>query len=194
LFCLENAKALPRLQAAFGAHGIKFLIDKDAQTCLTKRLKTNYVLYMEDVTAAELATILQEIGRADKKAEAQRDGQFDRIMVNPLGPDDYKELSSLLGVDAKVLQSSKPGIDPRKPVSDGTADNVIRVLEGQGPPRPDPSRPPVVKAPERLALVLASHVARPRSPSKEVKQFLDSRKERRPGTVQIVLVLRQSKA
>jgi hypothetical protein len=193
LFCLENAKALPRLQAAFQAHGIKLLIDKDAQNCLTKRLKTNYVLYAENLTAEELATILEEVGSADKKAEAQRDGQFDRIMVNPLGPDDYKELSSLLGVDAKVLQSFKPGIDPRKPVSDGTADDVIRVLEGQGPPRPDSGKPPVVKAPERLALVLACNVARPRSPSKEVKQFLDSRKERRPGTVQMVLVLRQSK-
>jgi hypothetical protein len=194
LFCLENAKALPRLQAAFQTHGIKLLIDKDAQNCLTKRLKTNYVLYTENLTAEELATILQEVGRDDKKAEAQGDGQFDRIMVNPLGPDDYKELSSLLGVDAKVLQASKPGIDPRKPVSEGTAEDVIRVLEGQGPPRPDPSKPSVVKASERLALVLASNVARPRSPSKEVKQFLDSRKERRPGTVQMVLVLRQSKA
>jgi hypothetical protein len=193
LFCLETAKALPRLQTALQAHGVRLLIDKEAQTCLTKRLKTNYVLYAEDLTAEELATILQEIGRDDKKAEAQRDGQFDRLMVNPLGPDDYKELSSLLGVDAKVLQPSKPGIDPRKPVSDGTADNVIRVLEGQGPPRPDPSKPPVSKAPERLALVLPSNVARPRSPSKEVKQFLDSRKERRPGTVQMLLVLRQSK-
>jgi hypothetical protein len=193
LFCLENAKALPRLQAVFQSHGIRLLIDKDAQACLTKRLKTNYVVYADDLTANELATILQEIGSADKKAETRRDSQFDRIMVNPLGPDDYKELSSLLGVDAKLLQSSKK-IDPRKPVSEGTADDVIRVLEGQGPARPEPGKPPSAKAPERLALVLASNVARPRLPSKEVKQFIDSRKERRPGTVQMVLVLRQSKA
>jgi hypothetical protein len=45
--------------------------------------------------------------------------------------------------------------------------------------------------PERLAVVVPYHSIRSRSvPSKEVKQFLDSRKERQPGNASLFLVLR----
>jgi hypothetical protein len=191
LFCLENAKGFARLQAAFQRHGIRLVIDKDAQTCLTRRVKTSYVLYAEDLTASELATILQEVGREDRHAEARREAQFDRVIVNALSPADYKELSDRLGIDIKLLQAP-PKMDPRRPISDKTADEVIRVLEGQGPQRPVPGKP-AAKAPERLALVLASNPVRPRSASKEIKLFVEGRKERRPGTVQLVLVLHAPK-
>jgi hypothetical protein len=191
LFCLEHAKGLARLQAAFQAHGVRLVIDKDAQTCLARRTKTSYVLYVEDVTGEELAAILRDVGRADKKAEARREAQFDRIIVNALSPADYKELSTLLSIDVKQLQSP-PKMDPRRPISDKTAGDVMRVLEGQGPQRPVQGKP-AAKGPERVALVLASNLVRPRSASREIRLFLDGRKERRPGTVQLVLVLRETK-
>ncbi len=191
LFCLENARGFARLQAAFQAHGIRLVVDRDAQTCLNRKTKTSYVLYAEDLTADELTTILREVGREDKKAEARREAQFDRVIVNALSPADYEELSKLLNIDVKGLQTP-PRMDPRRPISDRTAQDVIRVLEGQGPPRPGPGQP-TAKGADRVALVLASHLVRPRSASREVQLFLDGRKERRPGTVQMVLVLHGSR-
>jgi hypothetical protein len=190
LFCRENPKGFARLQAAFQKHGIRLLIDKDAQTCLSRRAKTSYVLYAEDLTAGELATILQEVGREDRQAEARREAQFDRVIVNALSQADYKELSDLLGIDIKRLQAP-PKMDPRRPISEKTADDVIRVLEGQGPQRPVAGKP-AVKGPDRVALVLASRLLRPRSASTEIKLFVDGRKERRPGTMQLVLVLHEN--
>jgi hypothetical protein len=191
LFCLEKARGFARLQAVFQAHGVRLVVDRDAQASLNRKIRTNYIIYAEDLTADELATILREVGREDKKAEAKRQAQFERVIVNALSPADYRELSSLLGIDVKLLQAP-PKMDPRRPISDRTAGDVARALEGQGPPRPGPGKP-AVKGPERVALVLASNLVRSRSASREVKLFLDGRKERRPGTVQMVLVLRENK-
>jgi hypothetical protein len=50
-----------------------------------------------------------------------------------------------------------------------------------------------VKKPQRQALVLSYNPLRVRpSSSKEIKSFLDSRQDRRAGTLQILLVLRGS--
>jgi hypothetical protein len=196
LFCLDNGKALERLQSAFRAQGIRFLIDPEVLMSLKNhKLKGDYALYAEGLTAEELAKVLIHLARDDRQAEAKRrgDGQFDNLLILPMTPADQKELTALLGVD--VLQSESPrpksplGVDIRKPVSDGTAAQVIGSLEGQGPQRPEPGKP-TAKIPERLAVVVPYHPARLRSVvSREVKQFLDGRKEHH-GNVQLFLVLR----
>jgi hypothetical protein len=196
LLCRDNPRAFERLAKVCKAHGVRLVVDPFAQARLNnKRLKTNYVLYAEDLTPAELTDLLAQLGREDKGS-----GLFDSLLVNAMTAAHRQELSKLLGVDLKQLQlqSSRGkaplGVDIRKPVSAGTADQVAAALAGQGTSRPDPARPSA-KGPERTALVLAYNPAPPRSgPSREVKQFLDGRKERRPGTVQLVLVLREVKA
>jgi hypothetical protein len=106
-------------------------------------------------------------------------------------------MARVLGIDPRQMQPAKrkapPAVDLRKPLSQQTADQVVQSLSGRGPARPDPSRPTSVQAPERFALVAVYSPGRPQPPSaKEVKLFLSSRKESRPGTVQLFLVLHET--
>ncbi len=192
--CAETARGLERLESAFKTQGIKLLVDQAAQARWKKGLKTNYALYSEDVTVEELSRILQELGREEKKAEAKR--RFDQVIIHHLTPSNQKELCRLLGVDPKALpaQAKAPlGVDIRKPLSESTAEQLADSLAGKGTSRPKPGEAVDVKKPQRQALVLSYNPLRVRpSSSKEIKSFLDSRQDRRAGTLQILLVLRGS--
>ena len=195
--CPSSARAIERLKAAFQAHGIHLVIDPELSARFkNRRLKTDFAIYTEGLTGEEMAKILGKIGRDDKQADAKKrgDGLFDKVLILPLT--DRKELTNVLGVDP-LPPPAKPkaplGVDIRRPVADGTATQVIESLEGQRAPRPEPGKP-IVKAPDRLAVVVPYANGRPRSaPSKEVRQFLDSRKERLPGTIQMFLVVNAGK-
>jgi anti-sigma factor RsiW len=192
--CSETARGLERLEAAFKAQGIKLTVDQAAQNRWKRGLKTNYALYSEDVTAEELTKILQQLGNEEKKAGPKR--RFDQVIIHHLTPSNQKELCTLLGVDPKTIpaKSKTPlGVDIRKPLSESTAEQVADSLAGKGTPRPKPGEPVEVKKPLRQALVLSYNPLRVRpSSSKEIKSFLDSRQDRRAGTLQILLVLRGS--
>jgi hypothetical protein len=194
--CHEGARALDRLQAAFRSHGLGLLIDQAAQARLKQKLQTNFVLYAEDLLPEELAGILQRAAREDRKAEPKH-RQFDGLVVTRLSKDDRKELSSLLGIDPRQVQPPRSGaplgLDPKKPLAETTAEQVSQALAGQGgTARAEPNKP-AAKAPEHVAVVLPYNPVRPRPNSAEVKRFLDSRKPPRSGTVQVLLVLRETK-
>jgi hypothetical protein len=188
--CHEGYRALERLQAAFRAHGIGLLIDQAAQSRIKHKLQTNFVLYAEDLPPELLAGILQRAAAEDRKAQPPH-RQFDGLVVTRLSKDDQKELSTLLGVDPRQVQPGRPAGDPKKPVSEGTAGQVAKALAGQGgTARAEPNK---AKPPEHLAVVLAYNPVRPRPGSAEVRRFLDSRKPPRTGTIQVLLVLRETK-
>jgi hypothetical protein len=102
-------------------------------------------------------------------------------------------MSTLIGIDPTTTEPSakdSPGADPRKPLSDTTAQQVGRSLAGQGgAPRPQAGKP-AAKLPERFALVLAHNPIRSSPGSDEIKHFLETRKPARPGTIRVLLVLR----
>jgi hypothetical protein len=194
--CHDGTSAFDRLQAVCKGRNIGLHIDQVAQIRLKNpKLKTNYVLYIEDLTAEQLAGLLQQLGEADKKALARKppEAQFDRLIVTRMSKSDRKELSDLLGIDPVQVQpkaSGPLGTDLRKPLADQTADQVALALVGQGgTPRPA-SNVPAVKPPDLWALALAYNPVRPLKGSAEVKRFLDGRKPARPGTMQVLLVLR----
>jgi hypothetical protein len=194
--CRESTRAFEQLRAAFRAHGVSLIVDQVAQARLKQpKLQTNFVLYAEDVTPAQMVTILNQLGQEDKKAEARKrgDGVFNSLVVNPMSSHDFKELAGLLRVDVKQLQTRPAtplGVDIKKPVSEGTANQVATTLAGQGgAARPEAGKANG-KAPETLALAVPYNPVRPRPNSPEVKRFFDSRKPTRPGTIQVLLVLR----
>jgi hypothetical protein len=198
--CRESAVAFEHLRTAFKARGVGLLIDQVAQARLKQpRLRTNFVLYAEDLLPDELAAILHQVGAEDRKAAAKHKGeaQFDGFVVTHMGEDDRKELSKLLGVEPKQMQtphSGAPlGLDPKKPLSEVTAEQVAQALAGQGGSSRSEAGKPAAKAAEHLALVLPYNPVGPRPGSPEVKHFLDSRKPPRSGTVQVLLVLRETK-
>ena len=194
LFCLDSSKAFAKLQAGFQAIGVQFVLEPEVQKIVGTRRKIPYVLFAEDLLPDEVFKLLQQLGVNDKKAEAHRtgEGQFGTLVVSRLVELDQKELGKLLGVEPKQLlpvKSKGPlGVDLRKPLPDQTADQLGRALAGQGGAKPSPGQPAA-----RRALVLVHMPERPRSiPSKETKLFLDSRTTPRPGSLQIMLVLRCS--
>jgi hypothetical protein len=92
---------------------------------------------------------------------------------------------------------SKPrtplNVDIRRPIAAKTEVEVINNLKGQGGvPRPEPGKA-AVKTPERLVVVGTCNPVHPSPESAEIKRFLDSRKERGSGTMQVLLVLRHDK-
>lgn len=167
--CLDTGKALDRLQAALKEQGINLRIDPEVPARLKQRTRTSLALYAEDLTRDELAKILQKLGSDDKAVAAKnsKDGQFVvEAVVKSLNDKDRAELGKLLGVNPVQLQPAK-----------GT---------------PEPGKPSAGKPNERSALVAAyptSSSAPVRPASREVKQFLDSRKAARAGSVQVFLVL-----
>jgi hypothetical protein len=182
--CPDGSRAFERLQAMLKSHHVDLMIDASAQRRLAKPLwRTNYVFYSEGMTAGDLASLLQQIG-ADKHPG---ENPFDHLVVRRMTERDHKELSGLLGVDPMKVQPSKetsaPGVDPRKPVSDQTAAQLEAALAGQG-------RAGAKPVGEHTMLAMPYNPVRPHRDSAEVKRFLDERKPLRPGALQVLLVLR----
>ncbi|MFL5242815.1 MAG: anti-sigma factor family protein [Gemmataceae bacterium] len=191
--CRETAKAFARVEAAYKANGTILLIDQNAQLRLRlPKLKTNYVFYLEDLTPVELVKVLEQLGSEDKRVEDKQknEGLFDKLIVDPMVETHHKQLAQLLGVDLRGKPKPPVSVDPKKPLSESTGNQVAQNLAGQGgAPRPDPNKP-AAKPGEHLALALAYNPVRPHASSPEVKRFIDSRKTPRPGTIQVLLVLR----
>lgn len=192
--CRNATKALERLQVAGKDHPLGFVVDPTA----TGRLKnpqwrTNFLVFLEDQTPEELTRLCQLLAAEDRKGASRKPPEvhLDRIVLARLNKSDRKELTDYLGADVFVPlppRSVGPlGTDPRQPLPDLTANQVSQTLTGQGSPS---SSKGVVRPPERSALVLTYGSARARSISPEVKRFIDARKATRPGTVQVMLVLR----
>jgi hypothetical protein len=185
--CDNGTRAFERLQAACKDQKIGVLIDQKAQQRLKDpKAKTNYVLYVENLTPEELIRFVQEIGAEDRKAAAKKpaDAHFDRLVVTRLTKRDYKELSDLLGIDPSHVEPTGPlGTDLRKPLQEQTADQLAKLLSGEKP---------TAKPEGQQALVLAYNPVLPPKNSPEVKKFLDTRKPAKPGTVRAILVLRST--
>jgi hypothetical protein len=140
-----------------------------------------------------MANVLGTIGANDRKAETRRKGSglFNELFVLDMTNDDHKELCNLLGQDP-VKFGPPPkgplGVDLRKPISSGTASQVSDTLSGNGVPRPGAGKPALPMS--RQAILVSYNPVRPPKTSREVQKFLDGRTQRRPGTLQILLVLR----
>jgi hypothetical protein len=194
--CQNGTKAFEHVQTVAKAMNLGLVIEKRAQDRLKMpKWKTNYVVYMENLTPEELAQFLQRIGVEDKKKAAHKpaEGQFDRLVLTRMTPEHHKELSTLMGVDPTASEPAPKGplgTDLHKPLSDLTALQVGQTLAGQGgTPRPEAGKP-AAKPPAHLALVLAYNPVRPYPGSVEIKRFLESRKSAKPGTLRVLLVLR----
>jgi hypothetical protein len=181
--CGDTGKAFLRIESALKALGTTLVIDQIAQNRLKQaKAKTNYVFYADDLTPEELAALVQNLSAEDVKAEAKRkgDGLFEGLVVNRMSDADHKELKELLGIDPRQPAKATP-VDPKKPLSETTGDQVAQTVVGGKP---------ASKAMDRLAVAMAYNPERPRPNSAEIKRFLEGRKSPRTGTLQVLLVVR----
>lgn len=190
--CPNGTKAFERVQAAAKAKDLGLVIEKSAQGRLKlSTLKTNYVVYIENITPEELAHFVHQIGVEDKKKGNGKpaDHAIDRLVLTHMTAQHHKELTTLIGLDpteSAPKDKGPIGADPHKPLSDLTAQQVGKALAGQGgTPRAEAG-----KASHLVALVLAYNPVRPHPGSAEIKRFLENRKPTKPGTIRILLVLR----
>lgn len=193
--CQNGTKAFERVQKAAQTLHFGLILDKQAQERIKSKWRTNYVLYVENLPPDELIRFVQQIGIEDRKSAAGRpaEARIDRLVLTRMTAQHRKELSTLLGIDPTTTPSrttEAPVADPRKPLTDLTAQQVEKALAGQGSaPRPQNGKP-AAKAPEHYVLVLPYNPVRPTPGSDEIKLFLEKRKPARAGTIRVLLVLR----
>jgi hypothetical protein len=193
--CQNGTRAFQRVQSAAQSMNIGLIIDKEARERLKLQGRTNYVVYLENLSPDEVARFLQQVGSEEAKSAARKPSevQFDRLVLLRMTPQTHKELSTLLGLDPTETEPSAKGplgVDLRKPLTETTALQVGQALAGQGSvPRPQAGKA-AVKLPEHNALVLAYNPVRPSPGSEEIKRFLNSRKPAKAGTLRVLLVLR----
>jgi hypothetical protein len=171
VLCRDGTLAFPRVEAALKANGVSLLVDASAQLHLKNaKVRSNYLFYLEDVTPEEVGRILEQLGHEDKPDPKKGPGPFAvgdaNLVVLRLAPEHRKKLTQFLGVDP--LSTSKPGSDEKKDLPGSSASKLAR----------------------RQALAMAYNLMPPRSPSAEVKRFLDGRQPPRPGTLRVLLILR----
>ncbi len=161
LFCKDSTKAFERLQAAIRGRGIKLHVDAVAQETLKRKVRGQFLIFCDDLNAIEWTQALQAVAAADKRAG---DGLFDHVVVLPFDSADQKELATVFGADL-----SQP--DARRARAGG-AD----------------AREPKMEA--RQAFAAGLFPWRTPANSKDVRQFVDSHRDRASGNIAVLLVLR----
>jgi hypothetical protein len=192
--CRNATRAFERVQVALRSQDVVPVVEQTAMMRLGQpQWRTNYVLFAEDLTPEELATVLRDCGRIDRDGKPS-EAQLADVVVTRLSKGHRKDLSDLLGVDPVPIppEATGPlGTDPHRPLPELTAGQVANALSGKTGQGTD-SRDVTSKPPRRQALVLAFYPVRPPRGSPDVRHFLDGRKPGRTGTVQLLLVLRGS--
>jgi DNA-binding NarL/FixJ family response regulator len=171
----NGTQALDRLQAACKDQKLTVLVEPTAQRRhKMTQAKTNYVLYVENLSPEELTALLQSVAAEDHKSP-----RFTGLVVRQLTRTDDKVLSGWLGIDVNELAPAKGdgplGTDVTRPLPEQTADQIAKAL---------------VKGGEKQVLVMAYNPVEPTKNSPEMKRFLDSRRTAKPDAVRALIVLR----
>jgi hypothetical protein len=187
--CRNGSQALLKLQTAWKAQHANLVVEAISQARLKKpELKTNYLLYINDIQPEELSELLKQVGGEDHKAKAAEQ-QFTAVVVRGMTKQDHKELTDLLGYEPSPVPpmgTGPLGTDPRRSLADDTAAQLVRTMDG---PRPEPGKP-AVKMAEYQTLALAWTPVRPPKGAIDIKHFMDGRKPSRAGSIEVLLVLR----
>jgi len=184
LFCGTTQKALDRVLVSLKARGINVVTDTFAADRLKKKQPTEVVIFTEALTPAEVAEFLANLGTEDTKSGSS---EFSTLVAAPFLPADLDKLGRLLGIPNVLPKpaAGKKAIDITKPLPEGTANHVAATLANMRTGSSTPAKS------EKMAIVAAySPVNGNPGNSKEIKQFLERRGERKPDAKPLMLVLR----
>ena len=188
LFTKDANKSFDLIQKVLAGQGKKLIVEALARQRMQRKLKTNYVFYSESLSTYDLAKLFAALAAEEKKAEARKEAQLEKLVVMPLSPSSQRTMAMLLGVDPKIfLPKSKPaaGLDLHKPISDDTTNSLAKALaekeKAGSTAKPSPA----------VLIGLSFNPVRPNPAfSKEVREFLATRKDRRPGALPVMIVVR----
>jgi hypothetical protein len=158
--------------------------DSFVQDRFKKKLPTEVMIFTDAMTPDEVAQLLTALGADDAKSGA---GEFETLVAAPFLPADLDRLGRMLGAPNVLPKpvKGKPQVDIRKPLPEGTANQLANALAKMGSGSPKPGNVAVVVAYSPMNSNPAS--------SKEIKQFLDRRGERKSEAKPLMLVLRTIK-
>jgi hypothetical protein len=183
LFCKDANKSFERVLAILKSQGHRTLVEALAQYRLQARAKTNYVVFADSISSDDVVRLFTAFSGEERKTDARL---MEKVVVTGMSLADQKTLGALLGIDPKSF-NVKPKVpttklDPQKPLTDNTAENLERMLaEKNGGP----------KNGDRWMLALSYNPVRPNPVlSREVREYLAARKERKAGTISMMLVIR----
>jgi hypothetical protein len=186
----DSTRGLERLRLALSAYKIQWTLPADVQARLKKAVRSDYALFLENVAPEDLLEALKQAGLADRTAAQKRpaDLTFEGpLIVRETARVDRRELKDLLGIDPLSVRpttaSGGSGVNIHKSLQESTGATINETLDGRGIPRPGST----ARGPS-AGIVLALPPSRAKAP--EVKRFLDSRPTARPGTLQVLIVLR----
>lgn len=173
----DNVKAVREVRHALEGQGIKTIVGARARAKLAKgaQAQATYFVYAENIDAKELTALLRQLAAKpnDKSAPAST---FESMVVTNLNADDRQNLSGLFGSKPSAFEA---------PVGTGDLfENApIQAPKGNG-------AVPAPRQAGRFAMILASVDGM--GPTDEAKAFLAGRSRRHPGTLQVLLVIRQA--
>ncbi len=178
VFSKSPAVALEQLQAAARAGGVNLFTDALTAERMKLPAGFTFAVYLENLTPAELAAVFGELAK-QANAQPRPDTILGAAHLIPAGATEQKEVKDLIGVEFAVAKAAKPAVGPAepKPVS---ADTLAKVTAA-------------VKKGEKAGVVvtfLPPNFRTGAAKSAEVKQFLEKRGERKPGTVPVLVVIR----
>lgn len=186
----DAARGLERVRSALSGLKTNLTLDLGVQARLNRPVgRTDFAVYIDDISPEVLAEALQRVGQADRAAALKKANERyleGPLVVRELTRWDRHELKGLLGVDPLLTQSfpGAPAVDISKPLSETTGKQVVDSLEGRGVPRPGSK---AVSPGRGIVLMLGGLKGKH---SEELRAFLKSRGPARPGTVRVLLVLR----
>ena len=176
--CHENGSAVKQLIDVLETNKVKVFVDERAQPALTNNnAKIEYLVYAENLNPDDLSKVLGQLGAAAKSE------QVESVQVSALTSQHRSGLSRILGVDEKNLQAPPP-----KPMN---FHNPIEVPKDKKEARKNGEGTQKTNGQanaEALALVMVLESGTSRSA--QVQRFLASRRAARPGSLQVVMVVR----
>ena len=167
LFCTgDTSGALDRLKAAMEANGATLRLDGYAQARLKQKLKTNYVVYCQDLAPSEWKNILTQLVRDDKKPFV-----FDKLTIH-----------SVTGAEMARILGGEPANYSQDP-SAHTGSQIVQKLSGDRTTRPEP---------ETVSAVAVPYLPNPVF-SREVRHIVENprlqRERNGERAVQVMLIL-----
>jgi hypothetical protein len=182
--CGDPLKAFEACRVTLGSGKTRFLTEPTVTERLRRRPIGHALLFIEGVPA-------EQVGKRLAQAAGRSAGGVDSVVVTPVSAADRRELAAALGLDPfapRPRPTGPLGLDPRKPVADGTAGQLSQALAGQGGESPGAAKGGKPAAAGAFVLAMPYPPGRPAAAlSREAKAILDARPAGPRPVVMVVL-------
>lgn len=178
LFAKDTAKAVEALTLAGAAVKLNLVVETIAAERMKRKMPSTWAVFTDALTATEATKWLATAAEAEAKAESPSAKTFLAAHVLSAAAHDQKEAQLLAGFD---LGLGKKPAEPSAHIAAKTIDQVTSAMQ-----KGDATKPAI------LVTYLPPAARVYPSLSKDIRQYHELRKDRKPGTVPVMVVIRQS--